>query len=139
MTLLKEYHYIWLKNHPKRTELWLRDALKEGFDIHHIDGNHNNNQPNNLVLIECKDHLMLHNNSKLCRLTKTSYGWSKSQDYKRHDGHVKKWQKYHQLINKEKIKKKIGIYSTKVKLHDEHVIEWIFNMWEEVHKRKKYI
>ena len=34
--------------------------LKAGFDIHHIDGNHSNNAPANLVLIEHKDHMRLH-------------------------------------------------------------------------------
>lgn len=35
--------------------------MADGFDIHHMDGVHENNDPLNLVLIECGDHLMLHN------------------------------------------------------------------------------
>jgi hypothetical protein len=34
--------------------------LSEGFDLHHIDGNHANNDPLNLVLIYHPDHMMLH-------------------------------------------------------------------------------
>jgi hypothetical protein len=34
--------------------------LKDGFHIHHIDGNHNNNDPKNLAMIEGLDHLALH-------------------------------------------------------------------------------
>jgi hypothetical protein len=33
---------------------------KQGFDIHHVDGDHDNNDPDNLVLIERYDHLRLH-------------------------------------------------------------------------------
>jgi len=54
------YHIVWLTSHPHRSEEWLQNKLKEGFDIHHIDGNHCNNDPNNLVLIECSDHMRLH-------------------------------------------------------------------------------
>ena len=34
--------------------------LYVGFDVHHMDGNHTNNDPSNLVLIEHGDHMMLH-------------------------------------------------------------------------------
>lgn len=34
--------------------------MKDGFHIHHIDGNHQNNDPKNLLLIEGADHLKLH-------------------------------------------------------------------------------
>lgn len=36
------------------------DMLKEGFDVHHVDGDHGNNTPLNLVLIEAVDHMRLH-------------------------------------------------------------------------------
>jgi len=39
---------------------WLRFVLKAGFDIHHLDGDHDNNVPENLVLIEHVDHMRLH-------------------------------------------------------------------------------
>jgi len=32
----------------------------EGFEVHHVDGNHQNNDPGNLVLIEVADHVRLH-------------------------------------------------------------------------------
>jgi len=61
---LKEYHKSWLVAHPERGEAWLKEKLREGFDIHHIDGDKANNDPLNLVLIEAGDHFMLHNGSK---------------------------------------------------------------------------
>lgn len=57
---LKDYHYIWLANHRNRTEEWLKERLADGFDIHHADGDHSNNDPSNLVLIESTDHMRLH-------------------------------------------------------------------------------
>jgi hypothetical protein len=58
---MQSYHWIWLKAHPERSEAWLEERLRDGFDIHHLDGDHFNDDPLNLVLIECGDHLMLHN------------------------------------------------------------------------------
>lgn len=57
---MKDYHWIWLEAHPHRTEEWLKERMTDGFDIHHVDGDQKNNDPSNLVLIECTDHLMLH-------------------------------------------------------------------------------
>lgn len=57
---MMNYHFIWLENHPNRTKEWLQERLTDGFDIHHADGNHANDDPNNLVLIECNDHMRLH-------------------------------------------------------------------------------
>lgn len=57
---MKPYHYAWLMRHPERTSEWLKKKLKDGFDIHHLDGNHDNNTPYNLVLIECRDHMLVH-------------------------------------------------------------------------------
>lgn len=60
---MQSYHYAWLSVHPERTEQWLKERLADGFHVHHIDGNHDNNDPKNLVLIESGDHMMLHNGS----------------------------------------------------------------------------
>lgn len=60
MSKIKPYHYAWLSAHPERTMDWLRFMLKAGFDIHHLDGDHDNNEPENLVLIEHVDHMRLH-------------------------------------------------------------------------------
>lgn len=57
---MKEHHESWLKAHTDRTEEWLNEKLAEGFDIHHLDGNHDNNDPKNLVLIDHSDHMRLH-------------------------------------------------------------------------------
>lgn len=60
---MRDYHYIWLDHHQNRTEDWLRERLEDGFDIHHADGDHSNNEPSNLVLIEATDHMRLHGSS----------------------------------------------------------------------------
>lgn len=57
---MKEYHLVWLDAHSDRTEKWLLDRLADGFDIHHLDGNHENNISTNLILVECQDHMLLH-------------------------------------------------------------------------------
>lgn len=54
------HHQAWLESHPERTAEWLSRQLAEGFEIHHRDNNHQNNDPLNLVLIERRDHLKLH-------------------------------------------------------------------------------
>lgn len=62
MKKLQIHQAAWLSKHPERTEAWLRERLKDGFHIHHIDCNHFNNDPDNLVLIDELDHLVtLHN------------------------------------------------------------------------------
>lgn len=58
-----EHHKSWLLDHPDRTEEWFESRIKDGFDVHHVDGNHYNNDPANLILIEGADHLRLHSGS----------------------------------------------------------------------------
>lgn len=57
---MKKAHEVWLEAHPERTAIWLQERLDDGFDVHHLDGDRENNDPGNLVLIECRDHQMLH-------------------------------------------------------------------------------
>jgi hypothetical protein len=57
---MEAHHTAWLSAHPWRTEGWLQERLTDGFDVHHLDGNHGNNDPMNLVLIDRADHMMLH-------------------------------------------------------------------------------
>jgi HNH endonuclease len=57
---LETYHRSWLSAHPDRTADWLSAMLAEGFHVHHVDGDHGNEAPSNLVLIEHDDHLRLH-------------------------------------------------------------------------------
>jgi hypothetical protein len=65
---MQPYHKAWLSVHPERTEQWLSERMADGFDVHHIDGDHENNETSNLVLIECGDHFMLHGtNRKISR------------------------------------------------------------------------
>lgn len=35
---------------------WLRERLADGFDVHHLDGDHDNDHPSNLILLETVDH-----------------------------------------------------------------------------------
>jgi hypothetical protein len=57
---METYHYAWLTAHPDRTRAWLKARLRDGFHVHHVDGNHQNDAPKNLVLMEGVDHLRLH-------------------------------------------------------------------------------
>lgn len=57
---MQEYHYVWLEAHPDRTIEWLKEMLRAGFEVHHVDWNRDNNSPDNLVLIEASDHQKLH-------------------------------------------------------------------------------
>lgn len=65
---MKDYHYAWLSDHPERSEEWLRDRLREGFHVHHLNGDHDDNHPENLVLLEGSDHMMLHTGGKRTKL-----------------------------------------------------------------------
>lgn len=64
---MKAYHRAWLDAHPERSVEWLKRMLREGFQVHHVDGDHGNNHPANLVLIECVDHMRLHGMFGLAR------------------------------------------------------------------------
>lgn len=57
---MQAHHKAWLEAHPTRTAMWLVWMIAEGFQVHHVDGNHQNNDPKNLVLIEGVDHHRLH-------------------------------------------------------------------------------
>ena len=58
---LPAHHLACLLVHPHRTRHWFVEKLKDGFDVHHLDGNHENNEPSNLALIEHTDHMAVHN------------------------------------------------------------------------------
>lgn len=60
MAALKPHHLAWLETRAHRSAEWLRSRLRDGFDVHHMDGDHSNNDPANLVLIEHTDHMRLH-------------------------------------------------------------------------------
>ena len=58
---LPAHHSAWLSVHSHRTRRWFVEKLKDGFDVHHLDGDHGNNEPSNLALIEHTDHMAIHN------------------------------------------------------------------------------
>lgn len=73
------HRQAWLDAHLDRDEKWLLRMAKEGFDVHHIDGNHDNDSPLNLVLIEHRDHFMLHSGSRpaLGRVDRRAAGYAR--------------------------------------------------------------
>ena len=40
---LQPHHAAWLAAHPHRDRRWFRARLRDGFDVHHLDGDHDNN------------------------------------------------------------------------------------------------
>jgi hypothetical protein len=74
MTLEKMplHHVAWLSNHPNRSVEWFKEMCKQGFDVHHVDGDHSNNDPDNLVFIEHRDHMRLHGSSMEASLRRIS-------------------------------------------------------------------
>ena len=72
---LPKHHIAWLSVHPDRSIEWFKRALREGFDVHHMDGDRRNNDPENLVLIETADHMNLHGRSSLRRLYRVGGVW----------------------------------------------------------------
>lgn len=57
---MKGHHKSWLLAHPDRCAAWLEARLQDGFEVHHADGNRDNDAPDNLVLIEWRDHRRWH-------------------------------------------------------------------------------
>ncbi|TAL43821.1 MAG: hypothetical protein EPN91_05550 [Salinibacterium sp.] len=45
----------------------MKKMIADGFDIHHVDGNHANNHPANLILMDGIDHMRLHGLFKMAR------------------------------------------------------------------------
>lgn len=62
---LQPYHMAWLSAHPERNLKWLKERLADGFQIHHVDGNHANNAIDNLLLVDGFDHMRLHGIRKM--------------------------------------------------------------------------
>jgi hypothetical protein len=52
----KKYVKIWQDYHGKK--------LSNDMEIHHIDGDHNNNQPENLLAVTIEEHLEIHHKQK---------------------------------------------------------------------------
>ena len=76
----------WLDAHPERSDKWLEEKIAEGLYVHHLNGNHNDNDPLNLVLIECGDHMMLHNGVKrFSRVVGVNRGGGRPRKVANHD------------------------------------------------------
>lgn len=52
MSIKKHYRKVW-EEYNKRT-------IPKGYHIHHIDGNHENDDPSNLMCVSAEEHFMLH-------------------------------------------------------------------------------
>lgn len=57
---MNEHHEAWLRAHPDRSRTWFLTRLAEGFEVHHLDSDPTNNRPENLVLLEERDHKRVH-------------------------------------------------------------------------------
>lgn len=52
-----------MRNHKKYKKIWEtynKKELPKNLEIHHIDGNYNNNDPNNLLAVSIDEHLKIH-------------------------------------------------------------------------------
>jgi hypothetical protein len=76
---VKLAHQIWLQNHPTRDVVWLKERFADGFHIHHIDGDAENNDIDNLVLIDGADHMRIHQRKKLGRPTQVGMRLTKKR------------------------------------------------------------
>ena len=56
---MEAHHKAYLGKHSMSPE-FLSEALRNGFDVHHLDGDHSNNEPENLILVWSQDHMELH-------------------------------------------------------------------------------
>jgi hypothetical protein len=68
MKRLLSHHLAWLKSHDYRSEEWLLGRLADGFHVHHLDEDHSNDDPRNLILIEGHDHLAIFHGMKNVKL-----------------------------------------------------------------------
>jgi len=48
-------------SHSKETKEKIKQKCKNVMVIHHIDGNHYNNEPSNLMQVTPKEHAIIHN------------------------------------------------------------------------------
>lgn len=89
------YHQIFIDAHP---ELGLKE-VPEGWVIHHKDGNHSNNDPDNLQLMTRADHCSLHQKGKPKTLSKEHLeAFAKAGERTRYQkGHVQseEWRRQH--------------------------------------------
>lgn len=116
---MNAHHEVWLKEHPERTVEWFEAIIKSGFDVHHLDGDHENNDPLNLVLIENRDHLMVHSGGRP-RLGRLHAKSRKGRCVQCYDPSKATWIRIDRRTGEEKVKrgggpwkgvKAVGLYS----------------------------
>jgi len=135
----RSYHRAWLALHSNRDEAWLREKLREGFDVHHLDGDKANEAPENLVLIEHLDHMRLHGSTMtIGRLavivTKKKIKRARLKDIE------KETIKEYQVVTKKKIKRarlkdieKETIKEYQVRISREHLAEQHEELFDTYH------
>jgi hypothetical protein len=110
---LQSYHLAWLQAHPEHSAEWLESKLREGFHVHHIDWDHSNDAPGNLVLMFGADHMALHGmknaprkfvRKRKERATETpkayvSRSHASPAEYQRSGAHFRDWQAFMGLNN----------------------------------------
>ena len=96
---MQPHHEEWLAAHPYRSAEWLRERIADGFDVHHIDGDHDNNDPTNLILIEHGDHMALHNGGVIIE-GRMRLGKRKRRPARRRQKRA--WDEYH--VTRERLK-----------------------------------
>ena len=51
---------VYITLHRRVVEIVMGKPIQKNMEVHHIDHNHNNNLPENLIVVSHKDHLYLH-------------------------------------------------------------------------------
>lgn len=96
---MSPHHKSWLDAHPGRTAEWLDARMKDGFHIHHLDGNDLNNDHRNLVLVEGWDHIaVLHAEDRKKRMI---IRWKEREEKRLHAEYMRVHQKYIRLRRDE--------------------------------------
>ena len=76
---MEQHRKVWMESNCKDEE-WMYQASQNGFDVHHLDGDHSNNDPENLVMIFASDHMRLHNAEHFIPLSRCKKNWNEESE-----------------------------------------------------------